>query len=79
MKRLYNEHGGCPREGSAKQIEELMTDAFTEVWNRIVLSNDMCSRDVEAHCHNMLSILFAENRLRRVMNMKMKERTDVKL
>ena len=74
MKRLFNEYSAAPYEGNVKHVDLLMTDAFQRVWNEVVLAEDLCPRDVEMLCHQTLSMLFAENILRRAMARKRAER-----
>ena len=64
MKRLFNEYGAAPYEGNVKHVDLLMANAFQQVWE-VVLADDLCPRDVELLCHQTLSVLFAENILRR--------------
>lgn len=65
MKRLFNEYSAAPYEGNAKHIDLLMTNAFQQVWDEVVIADDVCPRDAEALCHQSLAGLFAEHRLRR--------------
>jgi len=74
MKRLYNEYNAAPCEGNVETIYALMTDAFQKVWDNVVLADDVCPRDTESICHGVLSMLFAENILRRAMAKRRKER-----
>ena len=74
MKRLYNKYSAAPYEGEAKYIQDIMLDAFRDVWGQVVLTGDICPRDAEAHCHAVISGLFAEHILRKAMKMRREER-----
>jgi hypothetical protein len=51
-----------------------MTNAFQQVWDEVVLADDVCPRDAESLCHQTLNVLFAENILRRAMGKRRLER-----
>lgn len=69
MERLYNKYGACPYQGAAKEIEDAMEEAFKKVWD-IVGRNNICPRDAEHLSHSVLSVSFAENVLRRSIEMR---------
>ena len=67
MKRLYNEYSAAPSfEGEVKEINDIMSDAFRDVWGKVV-ANDICPRDAESVCHSVISGMFAEHILRKAL------------
>lgn len=60
MKRLYNKYGACPTNSLHREhIERILNDAFKKIWSEIE-DKDICPRDTELLCHNILSNWFAE-------------------
>ena len=77
MERLYDQYGACLYQGSAKEIEDEIYEAFKKVWD-IVDRDNICPRDAELLSHNVLSASFVKNLLVRAMEMKRIEREDSK-
>jgi hypothetical protein len=75
MKRLYNEHSACPYEGSAKEIDDIISKAFRDIWN-VVEKDDLCPRDTSHYCNETLLVLFAQEILRTAMDKRRKERNE---
>jgi hypothetical protein len=74
VKRLYNEYSAAPYEGDVMHIDMIMAGAFKQVWDEVVIADDVCPRDAESLCHQTLNVLFAEHILRRTMGRRRLER-----
>lgn len=60
MERLYNESSAAAAQDvRVCIISSLIEDAFKKTWGFIEMW-DICPRDTELLCHNILSVLFAE-------------------
>jgi len=75
MKRLFNEFSATPfDEPDGNIIRDKISKIFDEIWDRCVVKNDCCPRDVEFLCHSELSCLFSEQILKNAMTKSRKDR-----
>ena len=75
MIRLYNEYSASPHEGNTELIHKLIDNVAKEIWDHVVVGDNVCPRDVESVCHGAISSFFAENILRRAMKKRKEEKT----
>lgn len=73
MKRLFNEYSAQVYEGDSKIIEGILTDAFNQIWE-VVSEKDICPRDAQLTCIEIISVLFSQEILRKAMERRRVER-----